>query len=204
MEVKFLNRKAVFSLLDQCISNGKMLDFTSAIMLTVGAELQQLCAEYSRPITTDKWSTLARYANLKPSDLQIRKALDMLMQQGYKGRGKRDRLFNNTRQWLAVQKVLAYLKVLKGDYGCMSAMEAYVRTLYIGSTPPEVPCRQDAMQKKNREPIFCNMLEQWETKRASPQMRDYWTVAITLLQNIEQVCHEEEVYADGEHTQQPK
>lgn len=201
METNLLNREAIKDLMKNCISKNHQYDAPGIIMMHIGEELQQILAENAKSVSTSEWSDLTEYAHLKPSDDQIRRALDLLMQEKAK-RGKRPMLFFCPRQWLAVFKVLVFLGLKQEGHGSMAAMENYIHLLYIGHEAPRVVCNLDALSKKNLVSPFNRSLTEWEDNRAKPELRDYWPVALTLLQHLRNVC-EADLKAQSEPAAEP-
>lgn len=191
-----LNEGAVKSILDEIILQNRLMEAPGILMSIVGRELQQLCAAYAQPLMGANQSLLARYAHLHPNDEQIRHAFDRLLQLPAE-KGTRKYRFFSPRQWLCVFKVLNFLGILQDGYGCMAHMEVYVAHLYEGQKAPRVPCRQDDLTKKNIDRPFSLDLKGWEQNRESHDMRDYWPLALSLLQFLADECGTECVISEA-------
>lgn len=185
-----LNEGAVKSILDEIARQNRQMEAPGILMSIIGQELQQLCADYAQPLACTSQSLLARYAHLHPNSEQIRHALDRLLMLPAE-KGTRKYRFFSPRQWLCVFKVLNFLGILHDGHGCMSHMEVYIAHLYEGQEPPRVPCRQDDLTKKNIMPPFSLDLKGWEQNRESFDMRDYWPIALSLLQFLGDECGNE-------------
>lgn len=182
-----LNEGAVKSILDEIIRQNRLMEAPGILMSMVGKELQRLCADYANPLASANQSVLTRYAHLRPNDEQIRHALDRLLLLPADKDSRKFRFFS-PRQWLAVFKVLTFLGTLKEGYGCMAHMELFISHLYEGHESPRVRCVQDSLTKKNTSRPFSLDLRGWELNRETPDMRDYWPLALAFLQFLGDEC----------------
>lgn len=186
----FINAEAVKSLFDQLACQGRLGELPGMLMSLMGKELQDITTRYYATPKAKAVSMLARYAHLRPTDDQLRRAIDRLLMLPSDGSGRREHLFHNSRQWLAVFKVMQFLGIMNGQYGCMATMEHFVRQLYAGSSP-RVGCRQDALTKKNAESPFNRSLSDWEVHQHSTDMQHYWPLCCHLLQFLSEECGNE-------------
>lgn len=185
MEAKLLlNREAVINLLDQINLQGMTLDAASLMMCTIGQELHDITTSYYASKSAEPVSILPKYAHLRPTDEQVHRALVRLLDvPANKGKGKRSYMFHTNSQWLAVFKVLNFLKKLDSEYGCMSHMEQYIGRIFNGQTP-RVKCTQGSLNKKNVF-MFAKPLVGWEKQKDTTAMRDFWPVCLKFLQLLE-------------------
>lgn len=182
-----LNEGAVKSILDEIIRQNRLMEAPAILMTMVGKDLQRICADYANPLVSANQSVLTRYAHLRPNDEQIRRALIRLLDVPAT-KGTRKHAFFSPRQWLCVFKVLAFLGTLKEGYGCMAHMELFINHLFEDHDAPRVRCVQDSLTKKNITRPFSLDLNGWEQNRETPDMRDYWPLALAFLQFLADEC----------------
>ena len=123
--------------------------------------------------------SLAAYANLRPSDEQMRRALLTLLEEvGEDGR----RVFRFQNQWLAVTEVLVFLRLIEGGFGKYAATEHYVNQLF-----PEglrIACKQRDLSMKSGEYPFNKGLAVWEKHKQEQRVKPFWAIAECLLRSL--------------------
>ncbi|MBR5204774.1 MAG: hypothetical protein IKW32_06125 [Bacteroidaceae bacterium] len=185
-ERMFLNQERVVDFLNVCIRSGKAAEAPGLLMSCIGEELAGVCHRYYQSEQRPAESVLARYANLSPTDGQLRRALQRLLAEPAP-EGTRPTLFHSPRHWLSVYKALHFLHMIDDEYGCMARMAQRIAKLY-GDGSPAVPCRRDDLAKKNIDKPFCLPLTAWEQKHASPGLSAYWQIALLFLQFLHEEC----------------
>lgn len=187
VETKFLNKEAVFDWMNYLVRHHDMAEAPGMTMAVISEEFAKLCREFYGKGDIPRESVLTIYENLSPNDVQLRRALDKLLNLTYPNSERQGYLFFTPRQWLCVYKVFQFLQLIGDGHGSMAQMERMVTRIY-GQDIPRVPCRQDDISKKNNTKPFNAPLRVWEQKRGNTNLDSYWQTAIHLLQFIKEEC----------------
>ena len=123
--------------------------------------------------------SLAAYANLRPSDEQMRRALLALLEEvGEDGK----RVFRFQNQWLAVTEVLVFLRLIEGGFGKYAATEQYVNQLFPDGL--RIACKQRDISMKSGGYPFNKDLTVWEKHKQEKRVKPFWAIAECLLRSL--------------------
>ena len=123
--------------------------------------------------------SLAAYANLRPSDEQMRRALLALLEEvGEDGK----RVFRFQNQWLAVTEVLVFLRLIEGGFGKYAATEQYVNQLFPDGL--RIACKQRDISMKSGGYPFNKDLTVWEKHKQEKRVKPFWIIAECLLRSL--------------------
>ena len=134
--------------------------------------------------------SLAAYANLRPSDEQMCRALLTLLEEvGEDGR----RVFGRKSHWLSIMAVFDFVGVCPRrthkdhtvSWAYKEAKQYVERTLAL-SLPASLSFDCNLLSKKGVSTPFHKPLSAWESHKDRPEMAEYWQVAQRLLRLLRQ------------------
>ena len=120
---------------------------------------------------------LEQYASLRPTELQLHRALLCVMGMAHPADSTRKLIYCKSH-WLAVMRALQFLGVLGTQYGSRQNFVDYIHRI-LGTNAPQLSVGN--LKSIESEAPFNRPLPEWSALRKNTRLNHYWDVAIAFL-----------------------